>query len=50
MLKSIKNKEIKNAGWIIGERIVQTLLSFIAGILSASYLGPENYGSLNYTA
>lgn len=50
MLKSIKNKEIKNAGWIIGERIVQMLLSFIAGILSARYLGPENYGSLNYTA
>ena len=50
MLRVIKNKEIKNAGWIIGERIVQMLLSFVVGILSARYLGPENYGSLNYTA
>ena len=26
------------------------ILSFIVGILSARYLGPDNYGSLNYTA
>ena len=50
MLKLMKNKEITNAGWIIGERIVQMILSLIVGILSARYLGPENYGSLNYTA
>lgn len=50
MLKNLRNKELKNAGWIIGERIVQMILSFIIGILSARYLGPENYGSLNYTA
>lgn len=49
MLRFLKNKEIKNAGWIIGEKIVQMLLSFVVGILSARYLGPENYGSLNYT-
>lgn len=50
LLRLIKNKEIKNAGWIIGERIIQMFLSFVVGILSARYLGPENYGSLNYTA
>lgn len=50
MFGFMKNKEIKNAGWIIGERIVQMFLSFVVGILSARYLGPENYGSLNYTA
>ena len=50
ILKLVKNKEIKNAGWIIGERIVQMILSFVVGILSARYLGPSNYGSLNYTA
>ncbi len=50
MLKFLKKREFKNAGWIIGERIVQMILSFIIGILSARYLGPENYGSLNYTA
>lgn len=50
MFGFIKNKEISNAGWIIGERIVQMILSLIVGILSARYLGPGNYGSLNYTA
>ena len=50
MLKFLKNREIKNAGWIIGERIVQTVLSLIVGVFSARYLGPENYGALNYTA
>ncbi len=50
MFGFIKNKEISNAGWIIGERIIQMVLSLIVGVLSARYLGPENYGSLNYTA
>lgn len=50
MRKILENREVKNAGWIIGERIVQMGLSFIVSILSARYLGPENYGSLNYTA
>ena len=50
MFKFLKNNEIKNAGWIIGERIVQTMLSLVVGILSARYLGPQNYGELNYTA
>ncbi len=50
MLKFLKNKEIKNAGWIIGERVIQTLLSLVVGVLSARYLGPGNYGALNYTA
>lgn len=50
MFGFIKNKEISNAGWIIGERIVQMVLTLIVGVLSARYLGPGNYGSLNYTA
>ena len=50
MLKLLKNREMNNAGWIIGERIVQTLLSLLVGVFLARYLGPENYGELNYTA
>jgi len=50
MFKFSKSKEIKNAGWIITERIVQMVLSLLVSILSVRYLGPENYGSLNYTA
>lgn len=44
------NREIKNAGWIIGEQIFQMAVSLVVGILSARYLGPSNYGALSYTA
>lgn len=51
VLKSlIGNKEVKNAGWIIGEQIFQMAVSLIVGVLTARYLGPGNYGALNYTA
>ncbi len=43
------NKEFRNAGWIIGEQVFQMLVSLIVGILSARYLGPSNYGLINYT-
>ncbi|RGS75188.1 hypothetical protein DWX73_13200 [Coprococcus sp. AF21-14LB] len=48
--KYVKNKEIRNATWLIGEQIFQMLISLIIGILTARYLGPQNYGSLSYTA
>lgn len=48
MLKN--NKIAKNAAWIISCRIVQALLSFVIGILCARYLGPSNYGVINYAA
>lgn len=46
--KIIGSKETKNAIWIIGGRVVQMLISFFVGILTARYLGPGNYGILNY--
>ena len=49
MLKRlIRNKEVKNAGWLIGGRIIQMLLSLVVGILTARYLGPDNYGLVSY--
>ena len=36
--------------WIIGERVAQMVLSLVIGVLTARYLGPNNYGTLNYTA
>ena len=48
--QKIKNKETKNAGWLIGEQIFQMIISVVVGILAARYLGPSNFGSLNYTA
>ena len=44
------NKVVKNAGWIIGVRIAQSLLSFVISILTARYLGPSNYGIISYAA
>ena len=43
-----KNKEVKNAGWIIGGRVAQMALSLVVGILTARYLGPSNYGLIGY--
>ncbi len=48
-IKSIlKNKTAKNAGWIIGEKIVQMVVSLLVGILTTRYLGPSNYGLISY--
>lgn len=44
----LKNKEINNASWLIGGRIIQMILSLFVGILTARYLGPGNYGLINY--
>ena len=46
----IKNKTIKNAGWIIGGKIMQMVVNLIVGLLMARYLGPANYGLINYGA
>ncbi len=48
MLK--KNSTSKNAVWIISCKIVQSLLGLIVGMLSARYLGPSNYGLINYAS
>ena len=44
----LKNKEAKNAIWLIGGRVIQMVLSFFISILTARYLGPGNYGIINY--
>lgn len=47
-LSFLKSKETKNASWIIGGKIAQMALSLFVGVLSARYLGPANYGTINY--
>ena len=46
----MNNKVVKNASWIIVCRVVQSILSMIIGMFSARYLGPSNYGIINYAA
>lgn len=39
-----------NAAWIIACRIIQAILSLFVGMWTARYLGPSNYGLINYAA
>ncbi len=39
-----------NAKWIIVNKIIQSLLQFVIGMLTARFLGPSNYGLINYAA
>ncbi len=45
----MKIKQVfNNAKWIIVCKIVQSILQLIIGMISARYLGPSNYGLINY--
>lgn len=44
----LKNRVFKNASWIIICRIVQMTINLVVGMLTARYLGPDNYGVINY--
>ena len=46
--KYLKNKIARNAGWIIAEKIIQMVISLIISLITARYLGPANYGIINY--
>lgn len=45
-----KEKPINNAKWIIGCKILQSLIQMVVGMLSARYLGPSNYGLISYAS
>ncbi len=49
MLKLFKNnRTVKNAGWLIFGKLIQMLISLAVGLLTARYLGPSNYGLIQY--
>ena len=51
MIKELlENKITKNAGWIIAGKIGQMAINFLAGLLTARYLGPSNFGLISYAA
>ncbi len=45
----LKNRFIKNTGWIVGGKIFQMAISLLISTLTARYLGPDNFGLINYT-
>ena len=44
------DKVFSNAKWILGCKIAQSLIQLVIGMISARYLGPSNYGLVNYAA
>lgn len=46
--RSYLQRVIGNAGWLFADRILRMLVGFLVGIWIARYLGPEQYGILNY--
>lgn len=46
----MKNKILRNASWIIGCKIIQSIIGLIVSMLTARYLGPSNYGIISYAA
>ncbi len=46
--KLSQNKVIQNATWIIGAKVVQSLLGLLISMLTARFLGPSNFGVINY--
>lgn len=44
----MKNKTVNNAGWIIFGKVAQGVINLLVGLLTARYLGPSNYGIINY--
>lgn len=48
ILKLLKGKVFRNAGWIVSCKIIQMIISFFISIITARYLGPSNFGIINY--
>lgn len=44
------NRVVKNTSWIVICKVAQSLLSLMVSMLTARYLGPSNYGVINYAA
>ncbi len=46
----MRNKVVRNAGWLIAGNITYKLIAFIIGLWTARYLGPSNQGVITYAA
>lgn len=44
----LKNKTIKNAGYLIAGKVIQMMFGLVVTLLTARYLGPSNYGLISY--
>ena len=46
--QKLNSASLRNAGWLVGGRLVNKILAFVVGMLSARYLGPSNQGLIDY--
>ena len=44
----MNNTYLKNVAWLLGHRFLKIIINFAVGIYLTSYLGPLDYGLLNY--
>lgn len=49
-MEDSKKKVLKNMSWLLGGKVVNMILSFFVSLATARYLGPDNFGSINYVA
>lgn len=42
------NQIVSNTLWIVSERVFQLLISLVLNLITVRYLGPNNYGLINY--
>lgn len=47
---SNQKRFLANVSWMVGGQVVQMVISLVVGMITARYLGPSNYGVLNYCA
>ena len=47
---SLRSRFVHNAGWMVFVQIYQMVVSLVVGVICARYLGPSNYGIINYVA
>jgi len=40
---------LKNAGWMLSDKVLRLTLGLLVGVWVARYLGPQSFGSLNFT-
>jgi len=46
----LSSRQLKNASWLIGCRIAQMLIQLVVSVLLARFLGPADFGVLQYAA
>lgn len=48
LLRMSRNRVFNNVKWVVICKTVQSVTQLVIGMLTARYLGPDNYGLINY--